>query len=157
MSLESERLLQELDPGTALTHQNQDSSASTPLYYKRAEVLASAKTLKADMDQMDEILNLLLISQAPRRNEGTGESLLREEDVTQAPIVNIPPPSREQELRLELFEANVSRLTDQANNLCRRVDALLELHSSIVTTVSRNFVWAHEEISEREQRQKAEK
>ena len=146
--LESERLMKELDAGTALTHQT--SSASTPLYYRRAEVLASASDLKRDMDQMDQMLHLLLVSQAPR-DEGKGQAPLREEEITQAPIVNLPPPSREDERRIDLLQANVREMEDQAKGLCQRVDSLLKLYTSMIATSSRKIVMADEEIAAREQ------
>ena len=148
---ESERLMKELDAGTALTHQT--SSASAPLYYRRAEVLSSASDLKRDMDQMDQMLHLLLVSQAPR-DESKGQAPLREEEVTQAPIVNLPPPSREDERRMDLLQANVRQMEDQAKGLCHRVDSLLKLYTSMIATSSKKMVMADEEIAARERRNK---
>lgn len=51
---EMEKLLRELDPGIALTHQQQ------PLLYKRQQVLASSDELSRDFSELDLILKLLL-------------------------------------------------------------------------------------------------
>jgi hypothetical protein len=50
---ESLQLLRELDPDIALTHQQQ------PLLYKRQQVLAAARNLESDMQQLDVLLKLL--------------------------------------------------------------------------------------------------
>ena len=143
---ESDRLMKELDAGTALTHQT--SSSSTPLYYRRQEVLSSSSDLKRDMDQINQMLHLLLVSQAPREE---GQAPLREEEVTQAPIVNLPPASRDDERRLDLLQANVGDLEAQTKGLCHRVDSLLKLYTSLIATSSQKIVMADEEISAREQ------
>lgn len=51
---EIQKLLRELDPGIALTHQQQ------PLLYKRQQVLASSDELSRDFAELDIILKLLL-------------------------------------------------------------------------------------------------
>lgn len=51
---EIQKLLRELDPGIALTHQQQ------PLLYKRQQVLASSDELFKDFSELDLILKLLL-------------------------------------------------------------------------------------------------
>ena len=51
---EIQKLLRELDPGIALTHQQQ------PLLYKRQEILAGSDQLAADFIQLDQILKLLV-------------------------------------------------------------------------------------------------
>lgn len=144
---ESEKLMRDLDAGTALTHQT--SVSSTPLYYRRQEVLSSSDDLKADLDHLSQMLHLLLVSQAPRES---GQDLLREEEVTQAPIVNIPSTSREDEKRLDLVQANLDDLQGRAKGIASRVDALLQLYSSLISTASEKLVLADEEISSREQK-----
>ena len=51
---EIRKLLKDLDPGIALTHQQQ------PLLYKRQDVLAGATELSRDFRQLDAVLKLLL-------------------------------------------------------------------------------------------------
>jgi hypothetical protein len=144
---ESDRLMRELDAGTALTHQT--SVSSTPLYYRRQEVLASADSLKQDMDQLSQMLNLLLVSQPPR-DESKGP--LREEEVTNAPIVNLTPVSREDEKRLDVLQANVAELQSRTRNVAGRVDSLLNLYYSLMSTSSEKMVLADEELSARERK-----
>jgi len=64
-----QKLLKELDPGIALTHQQQ------PLLYKRQMVLASCDELKQNLQQLDSIGNLLL-SGTKANNNGLGDSSL---------------------------------------------------------------------------------
>jgi len=144
---ESRKLMKDLDAGTALTHQT--SSSTTPLYYRRAEVLSSSADLRRDMDQISQMLNLLLIDQEPRKE---GQTSLREEEITQAPIVNIVPPSNEDERRLDILQANIGDMEKQAKNLCHRVDALLKCYTALIATCSQKMVLADEEVSAREQK-----
>lgn len=143
--LESERLLQELDAGTALTHQT--SVSSTPLYYRRQEVLAASKELKTDFEQLNQILNLLLVSQPPR--DAAGGSL-REEEVTQAPIVTIPPVSEENAKRLDQLQTSIGDLTGRTQSVAGRVDALLKLQQALIATISEKLVAADEAIAAKE-------
>jgi hypothetical protein len=143
---ESDRLVRELDAGTALTHQT--SVSSTPLYYRRQEVLSSSEDLKADMDQLSQLLNLLLVGQPAQE----GQKNLSEEEITRAPILNLKPISKEEEQRLDLVQANLKDLQMRTQNVAGRVDALLKLYSSLMTTSSEKIVMADEEISAREQK-----
>jgi hypothetical protein len=145
---ESDKLLEELDAGTALTHQT--TVSSTPLYYRRQEVLSSADDLKKDLEYLSQMLTLLMVSQAPREE---GQQPLREDEVTNAPIVNIPPVSREDEKRLDLLHANIAELQAKTVGLSNRVDALLKLYASLISTASEKLVLADEEISSRERKQ----
>jgi len=62
-----QKLLKELDPGIALTHQQQ------PLLYKRQQVLACSDELSNDFKQLDAILKLLLSN---TRVDGAAEGSL---------------------------------------------------------------------------------
>ena len=144
---ESQKLMMELDAGTALTHQTNTSSA--PLYYRRQEVLSAADGLKIDLNNLSQMLSLLMVSQAPREE---GQPPLREEEVTQAPIVNIPPLSREDEKRLDILQADIHDLQTKTAGISNRVDALLKLYSSLITTASEKLVLADEEVASRERK-----
>ncbi|CAB9526500.1 expressed unknown protein [Seminavis robusta] len=143
---ESDRLIEELDAGTALTHQT--SVSSTPLYYRRQEVLSAADGMKSDFDQLIEILNLLLVSQPPR--EG-GSAPLREEEVTQAPIITTPPASEEHAKRLVELKGNIDDLNSRTQAVAGRVDALLKLHYALIATTSEKLVVADEVVYAKEQ------
>lgn len=142
---ESEKLFRDLDAGTALTHQT--NVASTPLYYRRQELLAGSVTLQKDMEQLQQMLNLLLVSQQPRQE---GQALLREEVVTQAPIVNPTPISSEDERRLDVLLANINDVQKRTTAVASRVDSLLKLYSNLMAMSSEKMVLADEEISARE-------
>jgi hypothetical protein len=142
---ESDRLMQELDAGTALTHQTSD--LTTPLFYRRQEILSAADDLKIDLDQLMQILHLILVSQPPSNEKRP----LRQEEVTQAPIVTVPPISEENSQRLESLKSNINGLSSRAQAVASRVDALLKLHQSLISTASEKMVVANEAIAAKEQ------
>ena len=144
---ESDKLLRELDAGTAMTHQT--SVSSTPLYYRRQEVLATSDDLKDDMDKVAQMLHLLMVGQTPREE---GKPPLREEEATGAPIVNLSPVSRDEERRLDLLQANIGDIGSRTQAIGNRVDALLKLYYSLVATASEKIVLADEEVAVREQK-----
>jgi hypothetical protein len=76
---DSDRLLRDLDWGPTLTYQQ--TSKNYLILYRWKEVLACADSIKANMDQLLTLLNLLLISQK------STDSLLQQDQVTQAPIL----------------------------------------------------------------------
>mmetsp|Transcript_6419 Transcript_6419/g.13661 ORF Transcript_6419/g.13661 Transcript_6419/m.13661 type:complete len:324 (+) Transcript_6419:167-1138(+) len=67
---EIQKLLGELDPGIALTHQQQ------PLLYKRQQVLASSDELFKDFAELDLILKLLLTGTKTNGNEAKSSSTI---------------------------------------------------------------------------------
>jgi hypothetical protein len=74
--LESDRLFAELDPGTALTHQQQPNAPMAPILYRRQQVLCSADLLRQNMRLVSHILNLLLIGQGGRGSGSSAHSSL---------------------------------------------------------------------------------
>jgi hypothetical protein len=138
--LESEKLMKELDPGMALTHQSQ------PLLYRRQEILASSESLKRDMDELRNILHLLLTSQPAHTDH------LREEQVTQAPIITAPSISHEDERRLDALRLLLLDITARSEKLVSSMDNMLECYHTVVTAASEKFVLADETISHSEAR-----
>lgn len=114
---ESEALLRDLDPGSALTYQlsawtttgPSSSSSSTltstsfqqPILYRRQEILGAAESLQHDMELLKQALQLLQIASTTTSSSSSSSHtaattttsasstppLLREEQVTQAPIL----------------------------------------------------------------------
>jgi hypothetical protein len=140
---ESIQLMDELDPGMALTHQQQ------PLLYRRQQVLAGAKTLETDMDQLSQLLHLLLTSQLPNTtpNNGTTTKLLRQEQVTQAPIlvssVTIHP---EDERRVDALRLNLQDLSRRTQTLATQMDLVLECYHTVMMAASEKCVLAEERM-----------
>jgi hypothetical protein len=134
---ESDKLMRELDPGTALTHQQQ---IAAPILYRRQEILASAESLRRDMGQLMEILTLLSIGQP----QIIGEDPLSEMQVTKAPILAVAPPSKVEEERLQHLEVNLQEMHDKMKNFAARLDKLVAGYHSLVTAVSEKIVLVDE-------------
>ena len=130
--------MKELDPGMALTHQSQ------PLLYRRQEILADSDSLKQDMDELRKILHLLLTSQQATAGP------LREEQVTQAPIITAPSISHEDQKRLDTLRIILLDISSRSKKLVSRVDNMLECYHAVMTAASEKFVLADESISHRE-------
>ena len=138
---ESEKLFQELNPGMALTHQQQ------PLLYRRQEILASADALRTDMEELRKILHLLLTSQPAISGP------LREDHVTQAPIITQLSISYEDERRLDALRLTLQDLQNRTQKLMRKMDQTLECYHTIMTAASEKIVLADETILMKEARQ----
>ncbi|KAL7565020.1 hypothetical protein ACA910_020732 [Epithemia clementina (nom. ined.)] len=148
--------LQDLDPGSALTHQQ---SIASPFMYRRQEVLASADDLKRNMQYVSDILNLLLIGQnLPSSTSGSGGSsssksvpsptdLITEMHVTKAPILMTAPAlSREKQEELIALEEKLQSLRDRVDSSASKLDRLLTAYQKVVSTVSEKLVLMDEEI-----------
>lgn len=135
---ESDRLLKDLHPGPNLTYQQ--PAKNYPILFRRKEVLASADTIKSDMDQLSTILNLLLISQKQT------DSPIREEQVTQAPILTSVTISEEEERRLEAVRLQVGDINRQLLDMANRIDSLVEAYHTVMTSVSEKMVEVDEAL-----------
>mmetsp|Transcript_32918 Transcript_32918/g.79635 ORF Transcript_32918/g.79635 Transcript_32918/m.79635 type:complete len:195 (-) Transcript_32918:49-633(-) len=135
---ESQALFKELDPGMALTHQQQ------PLLYRRQEVLAAATSLDKDMQELSKIMHLL----QPQTEKG---KTLREDQVTQAPILTQYyqiSPSDEQ--RLDQLRLTMDDLAKRLQLVMVRTDAMLESYHTIMAVASEKVVMADETIKAKE-------
>jgi hypothetical protein len=135
---ESDKLFRELDPGIALTHQQQ------PLLYRRQEILASADTMQNDMEELRKMLHLLLTSQP------STSGLLREDQVTQAPIITGVSISPEDEHRMDVLRLSLVDLNTRTTQLVGKMDNVLECYHAIISAASEKCVLADEAISLRE-------
>jgi hypothetical protein len=136
---ESNKLLRELNPGTALTHQQQ---IAAPILYRRQEVLASAESLHQNMQQVQEVLTLLSIGQ-PQMIAG-GEPV-SEMQVTKAHILTqTTPPSKEDQERLRETEETLRDVQSKVESIAARMDRLVAGYHSVVAAVSEKMVLADE-------------
>eukprot|EP00523_Entomoneis_sp_CCMP467_P005560 CAMPEP_0168750642 /NCGR_PEP_ID=MMETSP0724-20121128/17386_1 /TAXON_ID=265536 /ORGANISM="Amphiprora sp., Strain CCMP467" /LENGTH=242 /DNA_ID=CAMNT_0008798687 /DNA_START=39 /DNA_END=764 /DNA_ORIENTATION=- len=120
------KYLNDLDPGTALTHQQQ---IAAPLLYRRQEVLASADELKQAMHQVAEILHLLLIGQ-----QQPGKTKITEMHVTKAPIFvstaqAVPTTVKQQ---INDVEETLLALQDRVDAAALKMDRLLTGYQQLV-------------------------
>jgi len=136
---------EELDPGTALTHQQQ---VRAPILYRRQEVLCRADSFRSDLERVGEILALLSISTTSDNNESatatTKKNKLQEHEVTQAPIV----ASAERIVVVDEYRARLSELEraladeigPRAEQSVRRFDELLNQYRAAIEAVSEKTV-----------------
>jgi uncharacterized coiled-coil protein SlyX len=141
---ESDKLMIELDPGTALTHQQ---LFAAPILYRKQELLASAEPFKHDMEQVGDILKLLLIGQPPITDED-----LKEEHVTQAPILTAAPCiSEKDQQRMDALQHQMVDMQTRTAAVADQMDRLLNNYHTLISTVSEKMILADEELQMREQ------
>lgn len=131
---ESQTLFKDLDPGMALTHQQQ------PLLYRRQEVLAAASCLTQDLQELSKIMHLL---QLPSKS-------LREDQVKQAPILTQYNISTNDEQRLDQLRLTMEDLATRLQTVMARTDAILESYHTIMAVASEKVVLADEAIKTKE-------
>jgi hypothetical protein len=139
LSEETDSLLEDLHPGgAALTYQQVLSGRSKdyPLLYRKQIVLASSDSLRRDMAELKNILNLLYISQRSPRDR----------DWSQAPILHIPTIPPEDEARLEAVSASVAQCQHQTTLLANRVDLLVSTYQTSMKNLSERIMKLDERI-----------
>ncbi len=136
---ESLDLLRDLDPGPGLTHQQQ------PLLYRRQEVLAAAVTLERDMGELAKIMHLLTQGRAP-----DSSTPLREDAVTQAPILTNLSISPEDQRRLDTLRVTLEDLNGRTRATALRLNQLLECYHSVMSAASEKCILADEVLASRE-------
>lgn len=166
---EIDALMEELSPGTALTHQKQ---IMAPILYRRAEVLAASARFKADMEQVAQILHLLLISAKPaaeataflssstRSSTATSTTTITEQQVVHAPILMTDYSNSEmmmsavvEQERLDALSTTVVDLQARIQRASAKLDRILDNYASLVAAVSETLVLADEEITLRREPQ----
>lgn len=141
---ESHKLMIELDPGAALTHQQ---LFAAPILYRKQELLASADTFKHDMEQVGDILKLLLIGQPP-----ITDGDLKEEHVTQAPILTATPcVSEEDQQRMDALQHQLVDMQTRTATVAGQMDRLLNNYHTLISAVSEKMILADEELRMRKQ------
>lgn len=149
--LEAQTLLQtELDPGTALTYQQQ---IVAPLLYRRQEVLAGAESFQANMDQVSQIVSFLLVSQPPlalSRNQRNRPPPLTLDQVIHAPILTETRVHDEQNQRLDTLWHALGDVTQRADQTTQRVDHMLDQYQTLIAALAERMV----RLDELTQRQK---
>ena len=142
---ESDALLMELDPGSALTHQQQ---IAAPILYRRAAVVASAESLQRDMQTVLDILTLLSVDQ-PQMISHNSDSAppLSEMQVTKAPLlVDTAPPSPADQARVVRVETSLHETAVRVQSAAARMDRLVAAYLALVAAVSEKMVLADEAI-----------
>jgi hypothetical protein len=138
------KLLKELDPDIALTHQQQ------PLLYKRQQLLAAALQLHTDMQQLDVVLKLLTYETKEKASSSSSSSM-RLDQVTQAPIVSSPnySQSRKDQERLDALRVTFGALNDRVNKVQQQMQHLLESYHTVMAAASEKCILAEERVNAR--------
>ncbi|KAI2493106.1 hypothetical protein MHU86_21454 [Fragilaria crotonensis] len=134
---ESDKLLEELQPGAGLTYQQVLSGRSQdyPLIYRQQMVLASQDSLRRDMTHLGDILNLLHISQKSSLS-----------DITQAPILNAPVITLDEERRLDSLRVNTADCQIQVGELADRMDSLIVTYQKALMALSNRMIQIDEKL-----------
>lgn len=140
---ESWQLLDDLDPGAGLTHQQQ------PLLYKRQEVLASADTLQRDLNELSHIWHLLLTSSSSSNSSSNNGTTISQDAVTQAPILTQIRISDEDQRRLDALRVTLEDLNGRTRVMTLRLNQLLEAHYAVLSAASEKCILADEVLSSR--------
>jgi hypothetical protein len=143
---ESDKILEELQPGAGLTYQQAllGRSKDYPILYRQQLVLASHESLRRDMAQLSTILNLLTIGQK------TAVSTNIAPLATQAPILNTPPVTPEQERRLDTLRVGATESQRQTVDLANRMDSMLTVYQTAMLTLSDRMIRLEEKIATKE-------
>jgi hypothetical protein len=143
---ESYQLLQDLDPGAGLTHQQQ------PLLYKRQEVLAGAETLQRDLNQLASIWHLLTTSTSSSSANSDGNSSISLDAVTQAPILTSNTSnsiSTEDQRRLDALRVNLEDLNGRTRSMALKLNHFLETYHAVMSAASEKCILVDEVLAGR--------
>jgi hypothetical protein len=163
--VESIQRVEELDPGTALTHQQQ---IAAPLLYRRQEVLANAGDLAGDLDRLSTIVSLLLIGQGgggglerggvtPAKNKQTGgggagggnRENITASQVTNAPILVEPNVSDDELSRLAKLSKSLNAAQERVDRVANTLDRILHQYHSTISEISEKTVLLDAELKRR--------
>jgi uncharacterized protein YjcR len=131
---ESEKLFEELDPGTALTHQQQ---IVAPILYRKQELMALADDFHNQMRAVEQISQFLLLNHSKPPTEGEQWT---EDQVLQAPILTTGADNHDVRKRTEASSG--------------RLDRMLDNYQDLVVALSEKMLLADELLCQREQEKK---
>jgi hypothetical protein len=146
---ESDALMNELDPGTALTHQQQ---IVAPLMYRRQEIIASAAELQENLRLVSQIAQYLQIQppfgaqqQKSRMNDWT-----KQDSVTHAPLLAVFPSwSEPDQQRLLALRETMRDIHARTEHAAAQLDHVLKHYQTLVLAASEKLVLMAEEESTR--------
>lgn len=139
---ESGELLQTLDPGAALTHQQQ---IVAPMLYRQQEILACRDQLSEQFQTVSRIAQYLTSSVGGASTAGSMDDWKDEASVTNAPLlVQMKTPSPEQQQRLLTLSETLERIFEQTNLVAAQLDHMLQQYQTLVVAASEKIVLAAE-------------
>jgi hypothetical protein len=139
-----DRLLHELSPGTALTHQRQ---VVAPIVYRRQEILASASDYQRNIQQVQQILNLISIGQ----NTCSNNSNITEQEIINAPIITETiGMTSEQETNLEILTSTSIDLQHRVQNVSYQLDTMMDHYANLISATSEKMILISEKLDMQE-------
>ena len=137
-----DQLLQELSPGTALTHQRQ---VVAPLIYRKQEILASASIYKKYIHEVQQILNLISIGQTTKSSKNSNK--ITEQEIFNAPIImETTEISPEQETKLEVLSTTLMDLQHRVRNISYRLDTMIDHYTNLISAISEKMILIGEKL-----------
>lgn len=135
-----DRLLHELSPGTALTHQRQ---VVAPIVYRKQEILASASDYQRNIQQVQQILNLISIGQ----NTCSNNSKITEQEIINAPIITETiGMTSEQETNLEILASTLLDLQHRVQNVSYQLDSMMDHYTNLISATSEKMILISEKL-----------
>jgi hypothetical protein len=140
-----DRLLGDLDM-SPLTGPTAVGGNSTPLLFRRMEILASCESMKRDMELLMEIRDLTGIG---RKVSASNESKVVDCPIVTSDRYNIASDPDANE-RLDNICFRAASLNKRAAALSHRTDHLLNLYSEVMGALAEKIVLANEQIEGRD-------
>jgi len=132
------------------------AASSAPMVFRRMEVLASAESMKRDMDLLGRIRDLTLVGmKAPPPPAAAGAGGAKAGALDASGVVNCPivssdrydlPSDPEAADRLERLCFRVAMVNQRAAVASRRADEMLDCYGKIMMALSEKMVLAEEQI-----------
>ena len=136
---EAETLLEELNPGPALTYQT--DVALAPILYRRQLVLAEAKDTLEDLDKLAEMYSLLSMGQTVDAKT----KKLTEDQVMNAPILSVGASPEHRE-RLDKCVEQCVALQTQVEAVASDLDIILDQYQRLVSATSVKMLTLDQEL-----------
>lgn len=171
---ESDSLWQELDPGMALTYQQQPTLSSQQptslshqqppsILYRRLEILAKVEQMEQDLDYLKVISQQLQISAKPTTSVTTTTTspsfhIINEQDVTQAPLLidtaiivhNDNDHSCSSDTswaeQLKQVDDQIYAIQKRCDRIQQRMQFLLNSYHTIIVIASEKIILAQDQI-----------
>ena len=137
-----DQLLQELSPGTAMTHQRQ---VIAPIIYRKQEILASASDYHRNIERVQHILNLVSIGQTTCT--GSNNNKITEQDIINAPIIiETIGMTSEHETNLDTLATTLIDLQHRIQNISIHLDTMIDHYTNLVSALSEKMILISEKL-----------
>jgi hypothetical protein len=137
-----DQLVQDLSPGTALTHQRQ---VIAPILYRKQEILASVSDYRRNIEHVQQILNLISIGQTTCNNKTSNR--ITEQEIINAPIlVETIGMTSDEETDLDRLATTLIDLQHRIHNVSYQLDTMMDHYTNLVTALSEKIILIGEKL-----------